>query len=33
MQTLVKDVMEQAIELNVPLKVDLNHGVNWYEAK
>lgn len=33
MKTLVPDVMESAIELDVPLKADVNYGVNWYEAK
>lgn len=30
---LVPEVMEQAIELAVPLKVDYNIGSNWYELK
>ncbi|EXX89562.1 DNA polymerase I, partial [Paenibacillus darwinianus] len=33
MRKLVPDVMESAIELDVPLKADVNYGVNWYEAK
>lgn len=33
MKQLVPDVMETAIELDVPLKVDVSYGVNWYEAK
>ena len=33
MTQLVRDTMENAIQLNVPLKVDLNIGANWYEAK
>jgi DNA polymerase-1 len=33
MRTLVPQVMEQAMELSVPLKVDLSDGANWYEAK
>ncbi|XEC93314.1 DNA polymerase I [Paenibacillus tarimensis] len=33
MKTLVPQVMESAIELDVPLKADVNFGVNWYEAK
>lgn len=32
MQRLVPEVMEQAIELNVPLKVDVSYGKNWYEV-
>lgn len=30
---LVPNVMEQAIQLSVPLKVDYNVGGNWYELK
>lgn len=30
---LVPQVMEQAIELSVPLKADFNSGSNWYELK
>lgn len=30
---LVKEEMENAYELKVPLDVDLNIGYNWYEAK
>ncbi|GAE93001.1 DNA polymerase I [Gracilibacillus boraciitolerans JCM 21714] len=30
---LVVDVMEQAIELSVPLKVDVDYGETWYDAK
>lgn len=30
---LVKDEMENAIELKVPLEVDINIGKTWYEAK
>ncbi len=33
MKALVKETMEHAIELNVPLKVDMNVGPTWYEAK
>jgi len=33
MQSMVREVMESALELNVPLKVDVNYGTNWYEAK
>lgn len=32
-QALVKQTMEEAIELAVPLKVDENTGKTWYEAK
>jgi DNA polymerase I len=30
---LVAEVMEHALDLKVPLKVDVESGVNWYEAK
>lgn len=33
MEELVKAEMEQAIQLHVPLRVDLSHGRNWLEAK
>ncbi|GGD52736.1 DNA polymerase I [Paenibacillus nasutitermitis] len=33
MKTLVPEVMEGALKLDVPLKADVNYGVNWYEAK
>lgn len=33
MKRLVPEVMEHAIELNVPLKVDVSLGPTWYEAK
>ena len=32
-ELLIKDIMESAIELVVPLKVDLLIGDNWYETK
>ena len=31
--SIVKDLMENAVELNVPLKVDLEFGNDWYQAK
>ncbi|SFD59479.1 DNA polymerase I [Bacillus sp. OV194] len=31
--TLVPQVMESALGLDVPLKVDLNYGDTWYDAK
>ena len=31
--SIVKDLMENAVELNVPLKVDLEVGNDWYQAK
>lgn len=33
MQALVKEAMEQAMELKVPLKASINFGQSWYEAK
>ena len=30
---IIKDVMENVYKLSVPLKVDINYGQNWYEAK
>ncbi len=33
MQQLLREVMEGALELDVPLKVDVSHGLDWYEAK
>ena len=32
-QQLVKDTMESAIQLSVPLIADENTGQTWYEAK
>ncbi len=33
MSKLVPEVMENALQLDVPLKVDVSYGDNWYEAK
>ncbi len=33
LKTIVPDVMENAIELKVPLKVDYSYGPTWYDAK
>ncbi|MCO7175954.1 DNA polymerase I [Sporolactobacillus kofuensis] len=33
MQQIVPDVMEHAIQLNVPLKVECSYGPTWYDAK
>lgn len=33
MKKLVPKVMEEAIELHVPLRADVSSGANWYEAK
>ena len=32
-QMILKDQMEHAAELKVPLIVDMHSGNNWYEAK
>ncbi|MEW9500646.1 DNA polymerase I [Jeotgalibacillus marinus] len=33
LQEIVPEVMEQAVELVVPLKVDYSYGKTWYDAK
>lgn len=33
MEKLVKDIMENCIDLHVPLKVDKSYGINLYETK
>ncbi|WP_174521903.1 DNA polymerase I [Halalkalibacter krulwichiae] len=33
MMKLVPEVMEKAVELNVPLKADVSYGETWYDAK
>ena len=33
LKVIVPDVMENAIELKVPLKVDYSYGPTWYDAK
>ncbi len=33
MKTLIRDVMENIYKLDVPLKVDIEYGRTWYEAK
>ena len=30
---IVRDIMENTFQLDVPLKVDIETGNNWYEAK
>ena len=30
---IVKEEMENAVKLSVPLDVDINEGITWYEAK
>lgn len=32
-ERIVKDIMENVISLKVPLKVSVDYGINWYEAK
>lgn len=32
-KTIVKDIMENTYKLNVPLKVDIEFGKDWYQAK
>ena len=33
LEKLVPEIMEHAVSLAVPLKVDSNFGDSWYEAK
>jgi DNA polymerase-1 len=33
MQIILHEVMESAILLDVPLKVDVSFGIDWYDAK
>lgn len=33
MKEMVRETMESAIQLDVPLKVEISSGQNWYEAK
>jgi DNA polymerase-1 len=33
MKELIRDVMENIYKLDVPLKVDIEYGRTWYEAK
>lgn len=33
LKEIVPDVMENAVELNVPLKVDFSYGPTWFDAK
>ena len=32
-EEIVKNIMENTYKLSVPLIVDINKGINWYEAK
>ncbi len=33
LEELVPKVMDSAVKLNVPLRVEAHHGVNWYDEK
>ena len=33
LRSIVKDIMENTFKLSVPLKVDIEVGNDWYEAK
>ncbi|MEM9568421.1 MAG: DNA polymerase, partial [Cyanobacteria bacterium P01_E01_bin.34] len=33
LQQVIRDTMEGVLALDVPLKVDINAGANWMEAK
>ena len=33
LQKIIKDIMENTYKLNVPLKVDIEYGDDWYQAK
>ena len=30
---IIREEMENVYKLSVPLRVDINYGKNWYEAK
>lgn len=32
-KSIVKEIMEGVVNISVPLKVDINYGKNWYDAK
>ena len=32
-QKILKEEMEHAVKLKVPLEIDMHTGANWYEAK
>ena len=32
-KSLIKDTMENIYKLSVPLKVSIEYGKNWYDAK
>ena len=33
LKEILHEVMEGIVSLSVPLKIDINMGVNWYDAK
>ena len=33
LESIVPEVMENTIELKVPLKVDVSYGETWFDAK
>ncbi|WP_288762873.1 DNA polymerase, partial [uncultured Lacticaseibacillus sp.] len=33
LRTVVAGVMDAAVKLDVPLKVETNHGQTWFDAK
>ncbi len=33
LKELLKDAMENIVKLKVPLKIEINTGINWYDAK
>ncbi len=33
LKELLKDAMENVVKLKVPLKIEINTGINWYDAK
>jgi len=33
MTKIIRDIMENVVTLKVPLKVDIEYGKTWYEAK
>ena len=33
LSALVRDIMENTYRVSVPLKVDIEYGENWFEAK
>ncbi len=32
-KSIVKEIMEGVVNISVPLRVDINYGKNWYDAK